>query len=154
MENISEIPQRRGRPRIAIPETAISRRTALNRHYAMRAFEVLGIAELVEDGDDTYLWLFTRRGPKWTILTELGRIEDESAMQMFAVHICRDELSTQQAVATIRRGRVGRATPDADQLASAIMVTVNAYLERYPRTGAEMVSTALDAVWDALADRW
>lgn len=153
METVSE--NRRGRPRVMPPETEAayaslglfadvhSERSKLNIYYRTRTLSILDGAE--------FSWLFDRKAcqrgeGKWkpTILSELGRIEDEEDMKAVARQICELKPKTKEAVTMIRRFRLGRdPEPDAVGLANEIIHLVNDYLQRYPAATKALVGEAL-----------
>jgi len=161
---------KRGRPPVLSPEEvaehpeltkgAFGRRTLLNRHYAGQAAGVLILVAEMRD-DMSFTWLIDPSVPKMreTILTELGRMNDGAAMYRAARHICDHQLPTREAVAYIRRVRVGkiplgaegdvqaRATPIAEKIITAI----NEYRERYDLDWGD-VRAALRYV-DAMIER-
>jgi hypothetical protein len=80
------------------------------RHYATVAARALFALE--QPGwvprDEAFAHLVKRNGDlKWTMLSKLDRIADEHALQAVARIVGRQRLPTGQAVAVIRRLRVG-----------------------------------------------
>jgi hypothetical protein len=117
---------RPGRPRLLTPayEEELARMTgvasthgAQGRHYAMVAARAL--FDLEQPGwaprDELFSHFVKRNGDlKWTVLSELGRIPDDGTLRAVARLVGRQHLPTGQAVAVIRRIRVGdeRLHPD------------------------------------------
>lgn len=91
-----------------------------------------------------------------TILTELGRIEDDGLLLEMAAEICRRRPKTREAVAAIRRVRGARSEPSSRQLAVKLVKSIDAYLKRYPATTWQQVRVALfqtsKIVEDAMRD--
>lgn len=123
-----------------------TRRSKLNVFYRQRAIGIL------KDGD--YKWLFDESaimkgtdGKKHiqpTILTELGRIDDDEAMRDVALQICKLKPKTRDAVLMIRRVRTGGLPlGDALQLANKIIHTINQYLHGHAGVTKEQVFDAL-----------
>jgi hypothetical protein len=163
MENISDKPKR-GRPKLLdewIEEKLrddwgpfATERTVQNAWYHIRAFNVLGF------GDDApldpfFLWLCDperQRGPsgkvfRKTILTELGRIGDDETLIAVAREICDLKPKARDAVALIRRARLGGGKPKPNQLGNEIIRAINAYQARYPSTTPAEIAAALTAVY-------
>jgi len=106
MENFSK---KRGRPR-KIPAEVLAlhrevwpelttERSLNNRNYACLAFAALGSGE---ERKYAYLVSLDGRRLRWTILTALGRLEDEDAIRVLAEHICEEQMKTQDALRFIR----------------------------------------------------
>lgn len=150
-ENISEKPKR-GRPTVMGPmETRglksiyqAGPRTLLNRHYMLRAMAALELGrDMVADNPYRYLFdIDVSNGlgkMRQTILTELGRVEDDHLMRKLADVICEGRMPTQKAIAFIRSVRFdGYAAPTARDgsehatiLANRIIETINLYARRY-----------------------
>ena len=126
MEKFSET-NRGGRPRLLHPKLEAvyreavgqytSARTVQNKHYELRALEILGFFD--EGADVTpYRWLCSsgaqvgesgRRYYRRTILCELGRFEDDVVLRLYAGLICRLKPKTQEAVRMLRQWRTGKA---------------------------------------------
>jgi hypothetical protein len=162
MEKISKNP--RGRPRLihskelrdvirfaANPGTC--ERTLQNKLYQLRAMQVLNLD--VDDPPLAYLWIWGLphipnpgdHRAKWTILAELGRIEDDDDLRAIAAQVCELKLKTSDAVAAIRRVRLGKAAKsDVPALTNALIRTINQYLVRCPDTTGAQIVTALENV--------
>jgi len=108
----------------------------------------LGILEANGEPDRPYAWLFdvTVDRVQKSILTELGRVADVEVLRALADHIVAERPSTSRAVAAIRRARLTRTAATYDQLADAVLMTVNGYLDRYPGTPHATVLDALAEV--------
>ena len=144
--NASETP-RRGRPRLTtdlwdhvmptyLGATGKSRRTLTNRYHAERAAAI--ILRVMPESTE---WVNT--GP-WTILSELGRIDDDALLVDMARVIIDGRFTARKAMASCRRAREAeRKRPDPLTLANEIIGTINAYFDRYPNTTDEDVLSAL-----------
>lgn len=160
-EAASEKPKR-GRPRVISEELEqklvgitlprdVSRRQRLNHYHAFRSLGVLGneCKSRAVEFPDRYEWLCNNRNGaeqvfRMTILSELGRIEDDDLVVELATQLCETRPKTRQAVARIREIRdVRRKTADALDLANEMIGVVNDYLARFPDTTEEQVSDAL-----------
>ena len=117
---------RPGRPRLLSPgyEDELARMAgvasthgAQGRHYATIA--AWALFDLTQPGwsprDEAFTHFVKRNGDlKWTVLSELGRIPNEQALRAVARFVGQQRLPTGQAVAVIRRIRVGDHSPRAD----------------------------------------
>jgi ribosomal protein S18 len=129
-----------------------SRRSKLNVYYRQRALVALIFQNEGAEDAGTFAWLadgekMKRSEPhawRQTILSELGRIEDEEMMRAVATQICELKPKTKDAVLMIRRFRVGEL-PAADslQLANAIIQTLNTYMSSHSKMTPAQVSQAL-----------
>lgn len=107
-----------------------SERALLNRCYEERARQVIQRLGQVSQ----LTWLNLRS----TILGELGRIVDEATLLGASDEICRRQPSSAEAVALIRRFRLGERNADPNVLADRIIATITRYGFRYPVTTAQM----------------
>jgi hypothetical protein len=110
---------RPGRPRLLSPAYedelvgmagVTSTHGAQGRHYAMVAARAL--FDLEQPGwmprDEAFTHFVKRNGDlKWTVLSELGRIPDDHTLRTIARLVGWQHLPTGQAVALIRRIRIG-----------------------------------------------
>jgi hypothetical protein len=117
---------RPGRPRLlaAAYEDELARTAgvasthgAQGRHYATVAAQAL--FDLEQPGwvprDEAFTHFVKRNGDlKWSMLSELGRIPDDHTLRAIARLVGRQHLPTGQAVALIRRIRIGNAPPHPD----------------------------------------
>jgi hypothetical protein len=117
---------RLGRSRLLSPayEEELARMTggasphgAQGRHYATVAAHAL--FDLEQPGwvprDEAFSHFVKRNGDlKWSMFSELGRIADDHALRVVARLVGRQHLPTGQAVAVIRRIRVGDDSLRAD----------------------------------------
>lgn len=151
MENFSKN-RKRGRPPIFDPvstelSNAIwddgpkSRRGLQNYQYMTRALAAMG-----NERDTKYRWLYSPEKVRFTILYELGRLQDEEDIRDFAEQICEMKPKSKDAVAMIRNWRLGREkTPgNIDTLTQRIIDTLDDYRETHEAN--------LDMVHDALAE--
>jgi hypothetical protein len=84
-----------------------------------------------------------------TILTELGRIDDDDDLLGFALQICALKPKARDAVAASRRFRsCQRKEASALDLANELINTLNDYLKRFPQMPNEDVETALSTAWE------
>ncbi len=161
MENFSK--SRTGRPRViqgaelksvvdlATGNPNASERTRQNKFYQLRAMNLLDLS--LDDGAEyLYPWIWGRpHEPKpgdhkvrWTILAELGRIEDAETMRAVAARICELKPPTREALRMIRRFRIGGAKPgDSLELANELIATINDYMNRRPGLTFDDVRGAL-----------
>jgi hypothetical protein len=88
---------------------------------------------------------------KRTIMSELGRIDDDDDLLSIAEQVCELKPNTQDAVAMIRRWRLGKS-PEADALGltDAIVNVINRYIGTHPGTTKMQVRAACDNA----ADYW
>jgi len=154
-EVTSETKRREGRPARFSDETMAyvaalhpevrSRRGLVDIAYRLHAIN------LVKD-IPTCRWLcdFTdmQRGndSAWqpSILTELGRIDDDDALIAIAMQVCARQPSREDAIHLIRRYRTPARPPLPDQLTTEILGVINGYIRRYPGTTWPAVHGALD----------
>lgn len=161
MENFSET-KKGGRPRVvtgelrrvidfAVGNPNATERTRQNKLYQLRAMNTLGLTT-EKNTPRAYLWIWgkphvPRQGDhkvKWTVLAELGRIEDAETMRRIAAQVCELKLSTAEAVRAIRRVRTGRVkSGDALELANAIIATINAYMNQHSGLTTDDILNAL-----------
>lgn len=153
-ENISEI--KRGRPAVMDAETEAlficsglfskdsPRRSKMNVYYRQRAVSVLGGCDYKWLVDERMIMLEGDKHWKPTILTELGRIEDEDDMRAVAERLCEMKPTTRDAVLMVRSLRTG-GLPAGDtlQLANEIIQTINRYLHSH-------VGVTREGIFDAL----
>jgi hypothetical protein len=99
--------------------------------------------------DERLKWLFDEdaimRGDdlKYSVLAELGRIDDQRELLTIALAVCELKPSITDAVQMIKRYRAGEAKPgESDKLTQEIIGTINRYLKRHP-TSWEQVKEAL-----------
>jgi hypothetical protein len=122
-EDFSPDHPKKGRPRLLAPayEAELARMAgvasthgAQGRHYAAVAARAL--FDLGQPGwvpkDAAFAHFVKRNGDlKWSMLSELGRIPDEFTLRAVARIVGRKQLPTAQAVALMRRIRVGAGPP-------------------------------------------
>lgn len=161
MENVSK--KQRGRPRLldksrlALIEFATDAKTLRHKqnvHYRTRA-----LALLMED--KRFLWLCDpvamRAGKahsmRPTILSELGRIENDGDLESVALQLCELKPKVRQAIVMIRQWRTGKVKEgDSLKLANEIIASVNGYIDRYPTTTASLILEALSTARAAVVE--
>jgi hypothetical protein len=134
-----------------------SRRQTQNRLYALRALERLGLLgnhelrrALAER--PALRWLVDEDGARWGILAELGRIRDLDKFDAAVAWVLENRPKTEEAVARIRPFRLGKSrSPNARELAKAIVRAVNGYGTRHPELTREQELEALRLATEALA---
>ena len=146
-----------GRPRLLSPEyeRELARQAhvasmpgAKGRHYAMVAARAL--FDLDQPGwvprDAVFAHFVKRNGDlKWSMLSELGRIDDEETVRAVARIVGRQCLPTARATALIRRIRIGERPPSPDRLTSGLLTVIATHCARYPTTSEAEIVTALEA---------
>jgi hypothetical protein len=129
-----------------------TRRGLMNKAYSIRALGVL-------KNNRAFRWLCSteeaiNRGDgelRFSILAELGRVDDEKTLRAFAREICKRKPRAKVAVALIRRWRTGKDCPGgAISLTDALIRCVNDYLATHPATTWQMVRAALTNTLDAV----
>lgn len=170
-ENISEKPKR-GRPRLI--SDAMSKwyrsqvspgthtdRTAQNAYFGMAALGRLmgekiseGKYELSPGRDDwPYKWLCDETVKpvvyRRTVLTELGRIDDDDELREVAAYLCEHKPSTREAIGIIRRYRHGVKPADCTALTNAFIHTMNDYIKGHPDITRQCIAMALRNCLDA-----
>jgi len=156
-EVTSETKRREGRPARFSDETMAyvatlypevhSRRGLVDIAYRIRA------CALLKDIAACH-WLYDSEGVKqgddsaWqpSILTELGRIDDDDALIAIAMQVCGRQPSRKEAIRFIRRYRTARRPPQNDQLTTEILGVINDFVQRYPQTTLEAVNDTLEIV--------
>jgi hypothetical protein len=162
-ETNSEKPKR-GRPRLLPPELAdvyangrkdIHPRSIQNRHYELRAFELLFMAGNEADREtaqERYRWLCNvdeqhsrHKAMRSAVLAELGRFDDPAAIRAYAAQLCALKPKAREAVLMLRQRRTGGTRPgSANQLTGEIIEAVTRYRQRHPDSTYELVRDALD----------
>ena len=158
--------RRRGRPKVisgamvgivnfAASDPDATPRTLQNKFYQLQAIHALSLGK--EDMPEAFRFLWdaneatqTFRG-RWTILAELGRIADENDMRAVAHKVCEMKPRARDAVAMIRRARIGESKAgDTLQLANELIETINDYRVRHPATAPHDLLIALEAARQAV----
>jgi hypothetical protein len=103
-----------------------SERTAINRVYHDHALQVLGGGHKPE-----FLWLADAKANRFkrSILTELGRVDDDEEMCVLAGYICEEKMRTSEAVSFIRDCRGVLKPASAERLEKALYSTIERWLE-------------------------
>jgi hypothetical protein len=129
-------------------------------YYRQRACLALHITDPV--ASEPFRWLADidlmrgGEGKGWrpSILTELGRIDDEDQLRAVALEVCERKPGTREAIALIRRWRLGReGKGGAADLEDELVGRVNDYLRRYPGTDWAVVLDALSKVYIRVRDQ-
>ncbi|MHB1045782.1 MAG: hypothetical protein ACYC4P_07180 [Thermoanaerobaculia bacterium] len=155
-EESSEKPRGRGRPRLLTPTDEAfhrslapgrSSRTYQEHFFLGRAVAVLGIEN---DGlAEPYQWLLG----KGTILSELGRIEDDDFLRFVASEICRSQPTAREARERIRWVRTRRFTNGSTEgLAGALRTALNRYLAGHRNVRLESAEDALARILDEVRE--
>ena len=80
---------------------------------------------------------------KWSMLSELGRIEDEESVRAVARIVGRQRLPTARATALIRASGSAIARPPPDRLTRGLWTVIATHWARYPTTSEAEIVTAL-----------
>jgi ATP-dependent helicase YprA (DUF1998 family) len=86
---------------------------------------------------------------RWTILAELGRIEDDADLLAVARVVCDAKPKARNAVRMVREWRLGRPAQPRRDLADELADTIDGYLARHPETPWAFVKESLATVYDA-----
>lgn len=138
LEAASQKPQK-GRPRLMgetyqkqsaqLWSTLTSTKALQDRHHAMHALNALG--GVVDSRFVEYPRLFPGKDVfRWSLLAELGRLEDKETIRDFAQQFERSDLSVKSAISRLRALRTGKKpTADKVRLANVLIDAVNRYKE-------------------------
>jgi hypothetical protein len=109
-------------------------------YYEYVATVALGIGQ-----DPAYAWLMPPKDRDWkvSLLVELGRFGDEATIRKLAAQLCATQPKVREALASLRRQRLGEQAPPPKPLSEAIVRLVAAHLGRHPTTPSEEVRDAL-----------
>jgi hypothetical protein len=124
-------------------------RGQLNVHYRVMAIRIICDAK-----NPKLNWLCEPEGMKagtskgqLTILNELGKLYwNKELFLKVAEDLCENKPKTRDAVAFIRRVRLGERQPDTRQLAKEIRQTINYFWKRFPKLTLDQITLALDTV--------
>jgi hypothetical protein len=146
--------KKRGRPPLLDDDRLALVKYASNAHslrykqdvyYRQRALGILL-------GDPRFSWLCDAGrmsaglANAWrpTILSALGRIQDDESLRRAALAICEARPKARDGVRMVRQWRLNRSKPgDALQLSNEIIRAINSYLARYPSTTWLQVEQAM-----------
>jgi len=153
--------RRRGRPPVVsaaamamikrIIEENHSHRAHMNLFYAQHAMAVLQANEQ----DREFVLLFDKEAMKrgtpsatWqrSVLTELGRLPDAADICEVARAVCAKALSPADAIAFIRRVRLGPRPAHPAGIAQALRIALVSYLRLHPGTTLPTVIDGLDTL--------
>jgi hypothetical protein len=102
-----------------------------------------------------YPWLMDETKAKWSILTELGRI-DEDCPELFddaLSWVTSKKPKVKEAVSMLRGFRTGKfPAPSTLRLLDDLLRTVNRYVARHPDTTRTQIEKALEGLLDAVRD--
>lgn len=138
---------------IGIGADATTRRGKVNRYYAHRAFGALFPAK-------EFSWLIDteehcRTGAakiRWTILSELGRLQDPDTIRENARVICDQKMRTRDAVVLLRRLRAKPKAGSILGLHEELLGVVNDYCLRHPGFTAHQILAAIEDLSALVAD--
>jgi hypothetical protein len=125
-----------------------------DRARCIRAMGVLGKAP-------AYYWLIptpdemqaNARRLRFTVLAELGRVEDDGDLKEWAKLLCEEKPKAREAVARVRAWRLGRpAKGNALDLTFALTGFVKDWCDRHPEVTVRTVLLALENVADAFRE--
>jgi hypothetical protein len=162
-EKYSENKRRRGRPRVFSEEVenlftrlgiggeCLTRRGKLNWWHAQMAVSALKDAPGLD-------WLFNwdqmlagTGKVRWSILSELGRIQNGDDMRALAAQVCEEKPKTVLAVSMIREFRTGTVVPaSADGLKAALHRTLDAYQVIHPEISYRLMCDVLKGLWEEM----
>lgn len=169
-ENISE-KKKRGRPRLIhrtlgeyyrsqVSPGTHTDRTAQNAYLGMAALGRLMGAKISESqyelspgrDDWPYKWLCDETVKpvvyRRTILTELGRIDDDDELREVAAYLCEHKPSTREAIGIIRRYRHGVKPADCTALTNTFIRTMNDYIGGHPDVTRQQILMAMQRCLD------
>jgi len=130
-----------------------TRRNHLNKLWFLRGWGVLK-----HNDEPAFRWFYdddaidagTGRIRRKTILAELGRLDDDDLILQLARVLCEQKPPMREAIAMIRRHRLGRlASGSCLDLTVAIMTAINDYVAAHETTELQVL-TALENA----ADEW
>ena len=89
--------------------------------------------------------------PRWTILSELGRVRDPDTVRDMAAQLCKEKPKAAIAVSTIRELRTGGVVPaSATGLKAALHRTLDAYQMTHPDVRYDLMRDVLGGVWEEM----
>jgi len=147
-----------GRPRkepwtmTLVPDMAPEVRTRRGQQNVAYRFRAMGI--LGEQAE--YQWLLNDEKPQRSLLSELGRIEDEEALRFMAGCLCRSRPAAHDGVVLVRRFRLdedlmlGEGSALDEQLAQVLRQRIAVFRRRHPTVSDGFVWHAVMSVLDAL----
>jgi hypothetical protein len=143
----------------AIGGRHVTARTKQAKFYQMRAIQVLGVT-LDSRTPKAYRWIWPApepgtedNRPRWTILAELGRIDDDKTLRSVAAQVCKAKMKTAEALRALRRMRTGKRKPgDTLELANVIVDVINDYTSRRPGLSPDDIRKALRTVEGLIND--
>jgi hypothetical protein len=169
--------RRRGRPRLLTGDWA---RTVIwlypdirtdrgrqNVTYATEALKRLGLSpeDHPPQGYEHLRWLADwpasnagrRSAVKWSILAELGRLAmraSDEAVFLAADRVCKQQLSTKEGTAVVRRFRLQRgAPPSTETLLDRLIGCVCLYGVEHPEASDHDILGAINDLYSAIQDR-
>ena len=118
-------------------------RIRVNKMWTLKALRCI-----VDNPQPSLEWLLDEssspQGWRKTILSELGRIEDEETFRAVARAICDLKPKTRDAIAMIWRSRLGRSPSASPRgLQSAIAAAVESYVMAHPEIPMSQIAAVL-----------
>lgn len=109
--------RRRGRPRVtpAMWDVSVERLEGPNksRRTIIKRFDTGAALRALDTEDQDFGYIIGPDKPRWEILAEWGRLGDKDAIREAAAEICKREMKTKEALARLRRSRIGKSKPGA-----------------------------------------
>lgn len=132
-------------------KASMSRRAVIDRHYETIAVQAISDGDTIEPA---FHWLVDPDRPllvgtvyKRSILAELGRLNDHEEVRAVAQRICEIKPRSRDAIAMIRRARLGREAPaTTGALTQELLRAVNAYRVRHPSAPLGQIRREVQAV--------
>ena len=136
-------------PIVALVSDGESARSKQNARYQFRALAVLHRQGVLHP---RFEWLMYDKDVRVSILTELGRIENENDLRVWAAALCREKPKAKDAIARVRRWRLHTKDepPDLKQLADQLAEVINRFRARHPSATKGDVAAVLRALLDAV----
>jgi len=154
-------PPRRGRPKPFPPLGEASPNplglSQARRNDPIRRWALKGLGPLLGNWDPSFKWLLDEDSPRVVyrrmIVAELGRIDDDQEILRLARLVCRRKLPTRDAVALIRRCRIGRPPRSRSGLAKVVTSAVRSYIAAHAGTAMGEIAGTLRELADAYEER-
>jgi hypothetical protein len=161
-ETVSKKPAR-GRPRKFSLESVRHWKSAfpeINTERGLQDLIYVARAQKLLRNNPAYKWIVDpipatlgqRKAFKKTILSALGRIDDDDGLREAAKAICEVKPTTKRAVMMIRHWRGKESPGDAISLTNIIINVVGDYTDRHPETALQQIRGALANADDAFVE--